>query len=697
MTAAPSIAPDAFKVADPELLAALIAEADAGITQPSWQAVADALGRDRANVHRSAKRIASTGLIGLDPLAITGTARALLLAWSGEAPAPAGSAAPAGGETAIPHDRIHASPLNPRKTFDEAELDELAASIAEKGLLQNIVLRPHPETEGAFEIAAGERRWRAVGRLIERGEAPADYPMRALVQDLSDNDLLLVALAENRDRRDPPPMEEAQGIAAFRAMRVRQILEEIYDGDPIAKGFTEDQIKSERRLAEGTAMKELAGALGKTDRWVQLRYNLATDLAPELQTALNQGEISLAQARAVRKASHDRQRNALPHLAGKDHYWITYDQVVHQMRNDGLAASDAWFDPADYDGETMEDPETGEAIYLDKALITTLQTAAMKRRVKALKKDGAAFAEILPYRDSSRFARADENTALPVGYVLVLEYDGRVHMERVVRQQDLNASGKQAIKVQRTDSDDDAAEIVPPFGPRHWTQAARINTARFQEGLASAAPQLAMAVAICGLLPSTFGQTGGVPGDWIKGHWRNGADDDIAPPAALAERVGALGPGSGLLIKSRHVAVENPSRALALLRRQPLAVLAEILAAVVAAQCGPWPGVRVGPGCTDIVKALASEMVSEDNTLPAFEMTADYLQAFTVSQLRRIAFACIGVKVGGMPTKKADAVSWILDHPDRDTNWCPPELHFAAEATVEERVNAMLAGEGGKA
>jgi ParB family chromosome partitioning protein len=96
------------------------------------------------------------------------------------------------------------SPLQPRRHFDDAALDELAGSITEKGVLQPLLIRPNRTRPGHFEIVAGERRWRAAQRA-KLHEVPA------LVKDLSDAEVLEVALIENLQRRDLSPVEEARG------------------------------------------------------------------------------------------------------------------------------------------------------------------------------------------------------------------------------------------------------------------------------------------------------------------------------------------------------------------------------------------------------------------------------------------------------------------------------------------------------
>jgi ParB family chromosome partitioning protein len=116
-----------------------------------------------------------------------------------EAPRQAGRFAPA---DAVPIDRIRANPNQPRRDFDEKELEDLAASIREKGVIQPLILRPRPD--GGYEIVAGERRWRAA-QLAGLHELPA------VVRDLSDSEMLELAIIENVQRADLNPLEEAQG------------------------------------------------------------------------------------------------------------------------------------------------------------------------------------------------------------------------------------------------------------------------------------------------------------------------------------------------------------------------------------------------------------------------------------------------------------------------------------------------------
>ena len=91
----------------------------------------------------------------------------------------------------------------PRKTFDEEKLDELASSIKEHGLIQPVVIR---SVKNGYEIVAGERRWRAA-RKIGLKEIPC------IVKELTDEENMLLAIIENMQREDLNPIEEAEGIS----------------------------------------------------------------------------------------------------------------------------------------------------------------------------------------------------------------------------------------------------------------------------------------------------------------------------------------------------------------------------------------------------------------------------------------------------------------------------------------------------
>lgn len=94
----------------------------------------------------------------------------------------------------------------PRKTFDETALEELADSIRQHGVLQPLLVRPL--TSGGYQLVAGERRWRA-SRMAELKEVPV------IIKELSDTEAMEIAIIENLQREDLNPIEEAEGLQAL--------------------------------------------------------------------------------------------------------------------------------------------------------------------------------------------------------------------------------------------------------------------------------------------------------------------------------------------------------------------------------------------------------------------------------------------------------------------------------------------------
>ena len=174
----------------------------------------------------------------------------------------ANDGAPAGDTNQIrrlPIEFLRPNPNNPRKTFKDDELDDLARSIAEKGLLQPILVRSTSEV-GMHEIVAGERRWRAAQRA-----GIHDVPV--LVRDLSDGEALEVALIENVQRADLNALEEAQAYS--------QLMDQF--------GYTQQQ---------------LADAIGKSRSHIANTLRLLT-LPPDIRKHIEAGALTAGHARAL--------------------------------------------------------------------------------------------------------------------------------------------------------------------------------------------------------------------------------------------------------------------------------------------------------------------------------------------------------------------------------------------------------------
>ena len=161
-------------------------------------------------------------------------------------------AAPTSPARTVPIDRIRPNPDQPRRSFDEKELNELAASIRERGVIQPLLLRPYPGSPQEFQIVAGERRWRAA-------QIANIHDLPAIVRDLNDTEVLELAIIENIQRADLNAVEEALG---YRQLMDRfghtqeRLAEALLVGEPVGREIEplEDDLPGElaRRAAEGT-------------------------------------------------------------------------------------------------------------------------------------------------------------------------------------------------------------------------------------------------------------------------------------------------------------------------------------------------------------------------------------------------------------------------------------------------------------
>ena len=121
----------------------------------------------------------------------------------------------------VPIELLRPNPRNPRRDFPSAQLDELANSIKERGIIQPIVVRPVRGASDNYEIIAGERRWQAAQRA-------GIHEVPVVVLDVSDVEALELAIVENVQREDLNPLEEAAGYQSL-------IDEFKYQQDDIAK------------------------------------------------------------------------------------------------------------------------------------------------------------------------------------------------------------------------------------------------------------------------------------------------------------------------------------------------------------------------------------------------------------------------------------------------------------------------------
>ena len=164
------------------------------------------------------------------------------------------------GTRKVPIEFLKANPRNPRRTFADAELGELAESIKQRGVIQPIVVRAIKGVQDRFEIIAGERRWRA-SQLAGLHEVPI-VPV-----EVSDSDALEIMIIENVQREDLNAIEEAQGYHAL-----------------------VDEFKR--------SQEDIAKIVGKSRSHVANMMRL-TKLPTEVQALISKGDLSAGHARAL--------------------------------------------------------------------------------------------------------------------------------------------------------------------------------------------------------------------------------------------------------------------------------------------------------------------------------------------------------------------------------------------------------------
>lgn len=190
--------------------------------------------------------------------------------------APPASQSPRRPDFFVPVEQVRPNPDQPRRAFNKDALDELAASISEKGVIQPLIVRKHPTDPDAYEIVAGERRWRA-SQIAQLHEIPV------VVREYSDTEVLEVAIIENIQRADLNPIDEGAGY--------RQLMQKF--------GHTQEQLSS---------------VLGKSRSHIANLMRLL-NLPDGVRAYLIEGKLSQGHARAL--IGHDDAQKMADHIVAK--------------------------------------------------------------------------------------------------------------------------------------------------------------------------------------------------------------------------------------------------------------------------------------------------------------------------------------------------------------------------------------------
>ena len=197
-----------------------------------------------------------------------------------------------GGVQQAPIELLRRNPDQPRRHFGEAELEDLTASVRERGVLQPILVRPAPGATGEFQIVAGERRWRAAQRA-------GLHAVPVLIKPLDDVEVAEIAIIENVQRTDLNALEEAQGY--------RTLMDRF--------GRTQEAIsktvgKSRSHVANALRLLNLPSSVREHLEAARLSAGHARAIAaapdPEqLARVIVEGDLTVRQAEALARQSHE--------------------------------------------------------------------------------------------------------------------------------------------------------------------------------------------------------------------------------------------------------------------------------------------------------------------------------------------------------------------------------------------------------
>ena len=171
-------------------------------------------------------------------------------------------------ETKISISKLRPSPIQPRRIFDKASINELAESIKSKGIVQPILVRPSKSNPGDYEIIAGERRWRAA-------QVAQMHDMPAVIRELDDTESLEIAIIENVQRADLSSIEEAAGY--------KKLIDH-----------------------HGHTQEELSGIVGKSRSHVANIIRLLS-LPNSIQDMISEGKITSGHGRAIMNSAFPEQ------------------------------------------------------------------------------------------------------------------------------------------------------------------------------------------------------------------------------------------------------------------------------------------------------------------------------------------------------------------------------------------------------
>jgi len=312
--------------------------------------------------------------------------------------------------------QIQTSNGNPRKRFDEVTISGLAQSIKTDGLLQNLVVSKPKGKKKKFTIISGERRFRAMKLLSDKGDLPKDFTVPVEVKEgLSDEQTHRIATIENVQRENLPPLEEAEAVASL--------------------------------LQDGMALTDVSAQTGLSEGIIRRRLALS-NLCDDAKKTLTKGEISLTQAEALTLGTEEQQKE----LISEGLESCDADRIKHYLTEEKSNVAMAIFDVSEYSGTFTSDLfASDDTTYFDDSeQFLSLQEKAVEKLVETYKTQGFEPVELVEgygYQ-SWKYRPAEEDEK--GGVVIALHSSGRVDVHEGIINRDL-------------DSETDTATFDNPF------------------------------------------------------------------------------------------------------------------------------------------------------------------------------------------------------------------------------------------
>ncbi len=352
----------------------------------------------------------------------------------------------------VSHDDLAPSPLNPRKHFDADGITELAASIARDGqVYQNLIARKadglkvgkgKAAREVAYEIIAGERRWRAVRQIMDGKDWPdgKPFPMPVRVIEADDAKVVELATIENLQRKNLTPLEEARAFADMRKY--------------------------------GRETDQIADAMSMSRRYIQVRLALVDKLSKKCQAALDDGSINIVQARTLTMGPKTRQDEIIEAVV-RGGYMAAEQQIKHSLVGDLPTVAKAIFDVEQYDGNWIDDPDgdEGDRRFADRGKFEQLQQAALDALWKTLGETWAWVKVVDGYASTYMYEKSKNKKKAGV-IIQVVSLDNITVYDGLVKPAEQEKSG-------------DAPKPQPAFTKAHLVYAANRKTEALQDAVAA--------------------------------------------------------------------------------------------------------------------------------------------------------------------------------------------------------------------